>query len=330
MKLPACTLRKEEVFIHIPDYVLRKTLSTYGLPQMLWTRVRRLLVHRFNDPACTFTIHGRALRLPLSHELPTYLRLLPLYDRLPGRLSAYLHARYGALKGLDVGANIGDTLAAVYGDENDLFLAVEPEPKFNHYLRQNWNLPSVKIINLACSACSGSQRYHIDEKFGTASLHKNPAGIEIETITVDDLLGVYPQFNGLHLIKVDTDGNDFAVLAGARQTLTGQPAVLFESDVFGNPRYVEDCLDTLALFGSAGYRSMLVYDKFGYPTGRYDLGDLTHFRELLFYQLTKKYIYFDILLMKESDLLPFYALEKNFFLATLPDQKLRASAEKAR
>ena len=75
--------------------------------------------------------------------------------------------------------------------------------------------------------------------------------------------------------------------------------------------------------------SMLVYEKFGYPLGRYELQDLVHFKELLFYQLTKKYIYFDILLMKEQDLLPFYELEKSFFLNTLPDQRFRSTAEKA-
>jgi len=312
----------------ISDYVLQKTLSTNGLSQLVWTHLRRLLVHWFNDPPCSVTAHGRTLRVPLSHELPTYLRLLPFYDRLPGRISSYLHEQYGPLKCLDVGANIGDTIAALYRDEQNLFLAIEPDPKFNRYLRENWDTPDVKILDVVCSSYSGNEEYRIDEKFGTASFYKNPGGIEIQTITVDDLLIQNPEFAGLNLIKVDTDGNDFAVLRGARQALTSQPAVLFECDVFRNSRYVEDCLETLALFSAAGYRSMLVYEKFGYPLGRYELQDLTHFRELLFYQLTKKFIYFDILLMKEQDLLPFYALEKSFFLDMLPDKRLRPTAEK--
>ncbi len=312
----------------ISDYVLQKTLSTNGMSQLLWTHLRRLLVRTFNDPPCSVTAHGRTLRLPLSHELPTYLRLLPFYDRLPERLSTYLHDKFGPLKCLDVGANIGDTIATLCRDEHDLFLAIEPDPKFNRYLHENWDVPHVKILDVVCSSHSGKEKYEINEKFGTASFYLNSRGKEFQTITVDDLLIQNPEFAGLNLIKVDTDGNDFAVLTGARQALTSQPAVLFECDVFGNTKYVEDCLETLALFSAAGYHSMLLYEKFGYPLGRYELQDLTHFKELLFYQLTKKYIYFDILLMKEHDLLPFYALEKSFFLDALPDKRLRSTAEK--
>jgi FkbM family methyltransferase len=310
------------------DYVLRKALSSSGVSQLLWTRLRRFLVRTFNDPPCSVAAQGRILRLPLSHELPTYLRLLPLYDRLPGRLSTYLHSQYGPLRCLDIGANIGDTVAALYRDEHDLFLAIEPEAKFNRYLHENWAVPNVKILDRVCSSHSGKEKYKIDEKFGTASFYKNPNGTEYQTITVDDLLDEYPEFAGPNLIKIDTDGNDFAVINGAKQTLTGQPAVLFECDVFGNTNYVEDCLETLALFSAAGYQSMLLYEKFGYPLGRYELHDLTHFKELLFFQLTKKYIYFDILLMKEQDLLPFYTFEKSFFLDVLPDQRLRPTAAK--
>jgi len=229
---------------------------------------------------------------------------------------------------MDVGANIGDTVAALYRGEHDLFLAIEPDPKFNRYLHENWNVNNVRILDLVCSSSSGREKFELVEKFGTASLYKSAHGVEFQTTTVDDLLSENHEFAGLTLLKVDTDGNDFAVLAGAKQTLVGQPAVLFECDVFGNTRYVEECLETLALFSAAGYRSMLVYEKFGYPLGRYELQDLSHFRELLFYQLTKKYIYFDILLMKEADLLAFYALEKSFFVDTLPDQRLRPTAAK--
>jgi FkbM family methyltransferase len=312
----------------IADFVLQKTLSTGGASQLAWQALRQLLVQTFNDPACSITAHGHTLRLPLSHELPTYLRFLPLYDSLPGRLSVFLHERYGAsLKCLDVGANIGDSIAAFCRGEQDLFLAIEPDPKFNRYLHANWKLPNVKILNLICSFRSGQEKFEIVEKFGTATFYENARGVEMQTITIDDLLAQNSEFSSPHLIKVDTDGNDFAVLDGAKQALVGQPAVLFECDVFGNRHYVEECLQTLALFRAAGYQSMLLYEKFGYPLGRFELQDLKHFRELLFYQLTKKFVYFDILLMKEQDLLPFSALEKSFFLDALPDPRLRATAE---
>jgi len=310
----------------IADYVLKKTLNTNGMSHLLWDRIRHLLVRILDDPSCSVRVHDRTLRLPLSHELPTYLKLLPFYDSLPKRLSTYLHDKHGPLKCMDVGANIGDTVAALYQGEQDLILAIEPDPKFNRYLHENWLLPNVKILDQICSSYSGRGKYVIDQKFGTSSFHLNTRGMEFKTITLDDLLTENPEFATPNLIKIDTDGNDFAVISGAKQTLIGQPVVLFECDVFGNTRYVEDCLETLSLFSAAGYQSLLLYEKFGYPLGRYELQDLTHFRNLLFYQLTKKFIYFDALLMKEQDLLPFYALEKSFFLDSLQNQRLRSTA----
>ncbi len=313
----------------IADYVLQRTLTTTGLARLFWMRTRRLLVAVLRDPPCSLRVNGHLLRLPLSHELPTYLKLLPFYDSLLGRLSAYLHSRYGPLKCLDVGANVGDSIAAVQRDSLDMFLAVEPEPKFRRYLQENWPVPNVEISGALCAADSATGRFHIAEKSGTASFYRSEQGVELPSITVDDLLAAHPEFSGLHLMKVDTDGHDFDVLCGAGRSLAARPAVLFESDVFGNVHYVEDCLDTLARFRSAGYRSFLLYEKFGYLMGRYELDDLDHFTELLFYQLTKRYTYFDILLMQEEDLLAFHALERSFFLDTLWDRRLRATAERA-
>ncbi len=312
------------------DYVLERTLTTQGLSHLVWTGLRRLVIAVFRDPPCTLQTHGRLLRLPLSHELPTYLRLLPFYDSLPGRLSAYLHGRYGPLKCLDVGANIGDTIAALYRDGSDRFLAVEPEPSFRRYLQENWHAPTVEVVGAVCAAASATGRFQITARSGTASLYQNARGVNLPTITVDDLLAAHPEFAGLHLIKIDTDGNDFDVLCGAQRSLAAQPAVLFESDVFGNRHYVEDCMDAMARFRRAGYESFLLYEKFGYPMGRYELDDLDQFKELLFYQLTKRYIYFDILLMREPDLQAFHAIESSFFLDTLWDPRLRATAERTR
>jgi FkbM family methyltransferase len=308
------------------DYVLQKSLHTQGITHELWEAIRWLLVRNFNDPPCSIRINGHLLNLPLSHELPTYLNMLPFYDTLPMRLSEFLHNRYGPIQCLDVGANIGDTLVSLYRGEQDRFLAIEPDPKFNGYLHKNWNVPNVRILSQVCSSESRMAGYKINEKFGTASFFENPQGKEMQTVTIDNLLTTYPEIHHPTLIKVDTDGGDFAVISGARRALVGQPAVLFECDVFGNGHYVEDCLETLGIFEAAGYRSFLLYEKFGYIMGYYDLDDLVHFKELLFFQLTKKFVYFDILLMKELDLRAFYKIERNYFLDTLHDRSLRSTA----
>lgn len=313
----------------LADVVLQRSLESEGIPKVVWSWLRWRIVRSFHDPACTVRVHGRPLRLPLSHELPMYVRLFPLYDTVLHRLGNFLRDRYGPLRAIDVGANVGDTIAAAYADEQDAFLAVEPNPNFSKYLRQNWSTGNVKLVEDVCSDRTGREGFVIDQRYGTASLRQSARGGELQTITLDDLLSANPEFLRPTLIKVDTDGNDFAVLRGAQKTLTDQPAVLFESDVFRNPRYIEECLESLDIFRECGYQSLLLYEKFGHPLGRHELSELTHFKELLLFQLAKKYTYFDVLMMKEADLLAFYDLEKAFFLSTISDQRLRQDASNA-
>ena len=41
--------------------------------------------------------------------------------------------------GYNVGANIGDSVAAFYKNNKDSFLAIEPNPSFHEYLFANWS-----------------------------------------------------------------------------------------------------------------------------------------------------------------------------------------------
>src|SRR5687768_2322931 len=112
----------------LASYVYRKCLTSRGRAKRLWTAGRRMLIKLLGDPPCSMPIHGRDLQLPLSHDLPIYLRNHPFYDRLPGRLSDHIHDKYGFLKCIDVGANIGDSIVAFNRHADDVFLAIEPNP----------------------------------------------------------------------------------------------------------------------------------------------------------------------------------------------------------
>jgi hypothetical protein len=54
-----------------------------------------------------YKLHGWALRVPLSDELPIFLRSDPLYSGNQGRIAACLSAKYSDLMVIDIGANIG-------------------------------------------------------------------------------------------------------------------------------------------------------------------------------------------------------------------------------
>jgi len=282
----------------------KRLLTSHKLSGKLYNLCRKIFIKIFHDPSCTLNIHGKYLQLPLSHQLPIYLKHHPFYDRLLGRLSDFIYYKYGHLKCIDIGANIGDSIAACLKHDTDIFLAIEPHPTFNKYLHNNFGKYSnVIIMDVVCSSSSKTETYQIDEKPGTASMVSSKSGRVMQSKTIDGIIKKNIEFSDANFLKIDTDGHDFKVIAGAKKIITENlPVVLFECDFFENNAYIENCIETLNFFKGVGYRSFLIYDNFGYLMGEQSLKHLSGFKHLLFYQLTSRFYYFDLLLMKEEEM----------------------------
>lgn len=306
-------------------------LRTKGAVGLCCSIIRKLLIKYFNDPSCVMTVHGHSLEMPLSHALPEYLACHRFYDRLPERLSEHLHQKHKALRCIDVGANIGDTIAAMYGDSNDSFMAIEPSETFLRYLNLNWGKSvNVDIRSVICSSVSGIGNYEAKEGRGTASIRQVASGDKKESISLDSLMtsGVFAE--GVDILKIDTDGYDHEVLAGAAQLLKRwHPAVLYECDEACNEKYVEECISTLTLLQGCGYQHFLLYDNFGNLMGMNSMNDLACFRNLLFFQLTGCTMYFDILTMQEKDLISFFESEIHFYVDSMKDKQMQRTAKAA-
>ena len=302
--------------------------SGRGIRKRIWSYVRKALIKLLNDPNCSLPIHGRYLKLPLSHSLPDFLRLHPFYDRLPQRISAYIHQKQGHLSCIDVGANIGDTIASFYMKDTDTFLAIEPNPKFNKLLAENWGWnKNIIMVSDICSSDSSEGTFAIQEKNGTASVLQTENGIKMSKRPLDEIVNDHPSAAKANVLKIDTDGNDFEVIAGAKRLLLQNlPVVLFECQDFENTNYVEDCLWAMKYFKEIGYNYFLLYNNFGNLMGRYSLSDLSPFKNLLFYQLTSNFYYFDILVMKDEDVFQFYKEEIDYFVDKMPNKSLRGTA----
>lgn len=314
--------------VKIATFVYKKILDSRNIRRNFWNFIRVILIKVLNDPSCTLPIHGRLLKLPLSHALPAYLKDHKHYDRLPSRISEFLHQTQGNVRCIDVGANIGDSVGAFYKNDKDTFLAIEPNPGFYEYLVANWGWnKNVNPISVICSSKSTSETFTIQEKSGTASILQTKNGTKMARLPLDSIVDDFPEFKNANIIKIDTDGHDFEVIAGAQMLISGnQPAVLFECYAFANDNYVEDCLKALIFFLNSGYNFFLLYDNFGNLMGKYPLSDLSAIRSLLFYQLTSPFHYFDILVMKDADISGFFRTEVDYFVEEMPDKSLQLTA----
>ena len=314
--------------MEIATVVYKQYLAASGVRKKAWSFIRTVLIKLLNDPACSLLIHGRRLKLPLSHALPNYLQQFQFYDRLLQRISDYIHQKYGYLNCIDVGANIGDTVASFYKEETDIFLAIEPNPKFNRFLTENWSWnKNVTVISVICSSSSSDGTFIIQEKNGTASIFQRENGIKMTSRPLDTIVDDHLISMNSNVLKIDTDGHDFEVISGSEKLISRNlPVVLFECDVSANTNYVNDCLGVLKFFKHSGYSHFLLYDNFGNIMGRYSLSDLSAFQNLLFYQLTSSFYYFDILVIKEEDIYQFYKSEIDYFTANMPNKLLQRTA----
>lgn len=303
-------------------------LAAQGRSKTLWSRLRAAATRLLGDPVVSLPVHGRVLKMPISHRLPIYLERFRFYDRLPHRLADFVRDRHGPLRCIDVGANIGDSIAAFHPQPADRFLAIEPNPRFNRLLRENWGGgDQVTLVADICSAKATEEAFTIHETGGTASIVADGAGLTMRARPLDEIVQEHAFARQANILKIDTDGHDFAVLSGAGRLIARQrPAVLFECDVWGNPQYVEDCLSTLEGFRDRGYDGFLVYDNYGQLMGRHSLHELGPFKQLLFYQLTGPFYYFDLLVMRDADLAAFHAAEVDYFAANMAAPSLRRTA----
>lgn len=312
----------------LPTMVYENYLASHGYTKAAWAFLRKVLIRFFNDPTCFMLVHDRKLNVRLSHALPLYLSIHALYDRLPARISKYIHSRKSSLNCIDVGANIGDTIAAFYINDSDKFLAIEPNQRFFNLLAKNWEWNrNVTLISTLCSSSSGEGTFAIQETSGTASISEAASDLLLRKMPLDAIVAEHPDFGHIDVIKIDTDGHDFEVIKGSITVLSEQqPIVLWECDAFDNANYVENCIEIFEIFRKCGYNQFLVYDNFGYLMGRYALDHIDPVRHLLFFQLTSPFYYFDILVMKDEDLQLFHKSEIDFFVGRMSNKLLQQTA----
>lgn len=268
----------------------------------------------------TIPLWGKYLCMPVTHRLPIYMAENQFYNDLPRRVAMFLRNQCGQLGLVDVGANIGDTIAASHSLPNDKFIAIEANPNYVQYLQRNLTFTNnCVILEVYCGAAGGVCPIHIKEGSGTAIITEGSGGrhvdrTTVDRTTVDRIIKDLGDSGSYNFLKIDTDGHDFEIIKGAIDFIRcQQPALLFECDVFTNENYIADVLDTFERLLIAGYANAIAYDNFGYIFGIIDLREITSFKHSLMYQLVSKFYYYDILVLKPSQFQNFLRSEISFF-----------------
>lgn len=129
---------------------------------------------------------------------------------------------------VDVGANVGMMACSLAAQRPDLnIIAVEPVPPNVECLRRNVavnGLKNVHVIHAAASDKPGTVHVNINGPWSAVLPEGEGGEIEVPSITIDSLIAHRPAG-----IKIDVEGWEPYVLAGARSTLAAcRPLVLME------------------------------------------------------------------------------------------------------
>ena len=250
------------------------------------------------DPIIKTRINSQECYIHFSHQGVYYMCKFPNYDVNLGKICSYIKEKYNRkLFIVDIGANVGDTILCI-GDRDNYYLAVEGEARYYSLLRTNLKGYKYRLIKSYCGEKDNTQVFSIDYKDGTGKLVVNNGGEKCRVRTLDSILkGVS---RNIDFVKIDTDGFDFSILRGMKDTLINKkPVVYFE---WTGPELLhnnEDLLSAFIQLKGSGYDRGIVFDNYGNFLCSIKTKELKLLRQLIDYSIDAG-IYYDVCMFHES------------------------------
>lgn len=154
---------------------------------------------------------------------------------------------------IDVGAHHGEFARFLVstGYFGKVF-SFEPNPEcFVQLLKEVSQTSSCRFepINSALSYASGTHELYCDKETATASLLKYGPGflnhgtikrMTVPVITLDEYLNCHPVAGRIQFLKIDTQGNDLAVIMGSTRAISAHRPII-QTEFIHIPMYVGQC-----------------------------------------------------------------------------------------
>lgn len=210
---------------------------------------------------------GRSeILIPLAHDLPLIRSHFPQYSTNIARLSVYVSEKYPDMCLIDIGANVGDTVAIVREHSDCAILCVEADEQYFNILSENLRrnqYQSVEAVRAFVASYTGELKGQLVADAGTAHFVED-SGTPINAVALSDLLRDFPEFQTPKLLKIDTDGFDCSILRSALEWLsTTRPVIFFEYDPFFFRGQSYDGTHIFEDLGRCGYTFAVIYDNYG-------------------------------------------------------------------
>jgi FkbM family methyltransferase len=250
------------------------------------------------------------ISLPKNHLLPTYQAKFRRYDKVLGDLANVMYEHYPQLRAIDIGANIGDTAVLMNQSYDIPVLCIEGAQQFLPYLRKNTACLGDRVeIKDVYVGFNEASTLNEDASGGTLTLSGDAQSQEFqgEHNNLAQIVSTSPQFLDAKLVKIDTDGFDFAIILSALDFFGKNfPVLFFEYALYFQEGAYEDSLSAIQSLAKIGYSHFAVFDNFGNLLSIISKDYEARFRELNDYLKSneafgKVVYYFDVCAFSESD-----------------------------
>lgn len=245
------------------------------------------------------------LYLYQSHQLPKILKEWPLYSFNLARLVVQVQQKYSDLVVLDIGANVGDTVAIIKSAIDVPIICVEGYEKYFHLLQKNVEqFDNVLTFQYYLGDCIETVPVSFQEKRGSLALSKSTNIAEISIITLDEFVRRHPEPRAARLIKIDTDGFDLSIIKGGMDFIHKMhPVLFFELDVDCLSLTIDEISNFFESLIEIGYEDIVYFDNYGRFLLSNSLQNALLMQQLLKYIQGKhgRFEYYDIAVFHHMD-----------------------------
>ena len=276
--------------------------------------------------ARSYKVGHYTITLPPRHQLDFYQQNFKYYDKKLPAIARLVESKYKFISIIDIGANIGDTAAALRDACNASIICVEGNSEFIPLLKANLlGLPGIfRVIPKFIGPESFGNNGRVVTANGTAHIERGipnaPADRQQETISIatyTELLASNTDLPEVRLVKIDTDGFDFKIILGSMKQISANHPILFvEFDPSFSPKNEKhEALIAMNALIDAGYIHYIIFDNYGNYMFSFSEGAVDRFRDLFCFLEQSRYsgagvIYLDVCCFAEKDTDIFFQLVK--------------------
>jgi len=259
------------------------------------------LISKVYDPLVDIKIGNQHIKIPFSHALRENVLVYPELNFNLARVVKYAAEKADDVKVIDIGANVGDTVAYIRNFSNTPILCIDGDKKYLDILRGNIKqYKNIAVCHSIVGNETAEKKVELKSERGTAFIVEGNTKIKVKTL--EDILQEYPEFKNSKILKLDTDGYDTFILKGSKKYLEkNKPILFFEFDPY-LIKVNDDPFTITEFLKECGYRYLMFYMSNGDFLLSCDIFQESIIKELIHYFSGRNILlYTDICAYSEND-----------------------------